>query len=337
MTPQFTPRGGIGSTYKDPKTGEVYKFTAQGWVLQSGDIQKETIQKETFEVKPDEQELVERLKVGGSSQEQINQGLAERRRVLGNLGTDNQVVAENKKETSSPLSPFQGMTKREVLLDAFNKGVTSVSELEKIEKLYDKLVGEEITLTDIENFEMLAPEAQEKARENIKKIVIQKGLELGTGLEREGVLGAVGTFDTGQELIDMLESGISTGILPGLVRGGLSVFGANVIPGTRAVGKTTPEEDRLNSLMTVYTAQFVKAISGAQVSDKERQFLMNALPSESKTRQNNIAGIKAIEEFLSNRYSAFLGVNLNPLRSSEGKNDPMRIFSGKEESNPLGI
>ena len=335
MKPSFTPSGGVGSTYKDPKTGEVYKFTAQGWVLQSSDIQKETAQKETFEIKPDEEELVEKLKTGGSSQEQINIGLQERRRVLSNLGPEKQVDQEEVVEEDIS-NPFGGMTKQEMLRDAFNKGVRDTSELDKLGKVYDLLVGEEEEITGIEDFEMLLPEQQEQAREKIKKIVITKGQELGTGLEREGVLGTVGTFDTGQELIDMLEE-VKTGIIPGTIRGGLSVFGRTIIPGTRAIGKTTEKEDELAALMTVYTSQFIKAISGTQVSDKEREFLNKALPSETKTMQNNIAGIKAIEEFLSNRYSASLGINIDPLKSQKGKNDPMKIFGDEEDENPLGI
>jgi len=335
MKPSFTPSGGVGSTYKDSKTGEVYKFTAQGWVLQSGDIKKETVQKQTFEIKPDEQELVEKLKTGGSSQDQINIGLQERRRVLSNLGPEKQEDQEEIVEEDMS-NPFGAMTKQEMLRDAFNKGVMDTSELDKLGKVYDLLVGEEEEAIDIEDFEMLSPEKQEQAREKIKKIIITKGQELGTGVEREGVLGTVGTFDTGQDLIDMLEK-VKTGLIVGTVRGGISVFGKTIIPGKRAVGGTTEEEDRLSSLMTVYTAQFIKAISGAQVSDKEREFLMQALPSETKTKQNNIEGIKAIEDFLSNRYSASLGVSLDPLKSQKGKNDPMKIFSDEEDENPLGI
>lgn len=337
MKPQFTPRGGIGTTYKDPKTGTVWQFTQAGWQEKSTQIVQEVAEKTTFEVKPDEQELVDKLKAGGSTQEQINQGLVERRRVMGNLGSVDQVGdREISRESVESRSPFGNMTKREVLIDAFNKGVTNVSELNKISDLYDLFSGEELAI-DMEDFEMLSPQAKERAREKVKKAIIQKGQELGTGAEREGVLGAIGTFDTGQELIDMLESGVATGILSGISRGGVSIFGRSLIPGKRALGKTTAEEDRLNSLMTVYTAQFIKAISGAQVSDKEREFLMNALPSESKTKQNNIEGIKAIEEFLSNRYSALLGVSMDPLKSSEGLNDPVGIFSDDESINPLGI
>ena len=341
--PAFSPIGGVGSTYKDPKTGEMYKFTAQGWVLQSSDIQKETAQTGAFEVKPDEEGFVEWAKSKGSSQAQIEKGLTESRRVKANLGQQGQVETEKVVKEVDTTNPYfdeskgRILTKKEVLLDAFNKGVTKTSELDKVESLYDKLVGtDEEQLTNLEDFETLSPEKQEQTREKLKKIVITKGQKLATGLEREGVLGTVGTFETGQELIDKLEE-VKTGLITGTVRGGLSVFGTTIIPGTRAIGKTTQEEDELNALMTVYTAQFIKAISGAQVSDKERQFLMKALPSETKTEQNNVAGIKSIEEFLSNRYSASLGVDMSPLKSQKGRKDPMKIFSDDEEVNPLGI
>jgi hypothetical protein len=181
MKLNFTPRGGIGSTYKDPKTGQVYKFTAQGWILQSSDIVKETAEKQTFEIKPDEQDLVEKLKAGGSNQEQINKGLTERRRILSNLGQGEQVeqgaeiswddylskaeelvgksltgvekdelrvqynenVGKTKEIEQDTSHPFGGMNKQEMLRDAFNKGVTSTTELKKLSTLYDLLVGEE--------------------------------------------------------------------------------------------------------------------------------------------------------------------------------------------------
>ncbi|MDD2731391.1 MAG: hypothetical protein PHW33_04700 [Candidatus Portnoybacteria bacterium] len=195
MKPQFLPTGGIGSTYKDPKTGEVYKFTAQGWLLQSSDIKEESDKKETFEVKPEEKDLVEELKAGGSSQPQINQGLMERARVLSNLKQQGQV---EKVETEGEISwddylgkaeeyvgrsltgeeknelriqynenigeapaieqdtshPFGGMNKQEMLRDAFNKGVTSTTELKKLSTLYDMLVEEENENEDFTDTEL---------------------------------------------------------------------------------------------------------------------------------------------------------------------------------------
>lgn len=335
--PMFSPAGGVGSTYKDPKTGEVYKFTAQGWVKQTQDIKKETTEQGTFEIKPEEQQDVEKLKGFGLNEEAVQRFIAQKRSGTGTQVQQEQIKPEEVEEPEKDMSnPFGGMTKQEMLRDAFNKGVRKKSELENLSGMYDILVGEDEETIDIEDFESLSPKKQEETREKLKKMVITKGQELGTGTEREGVLGTLGTFDTGQELIDNFET-VGTGLGKGLVRGGISVFGKNIIPGKRTFGKTTPEEDYLDSLMTVYTAQFIKAISGTQVSDEERRSLNKALPSEYKTVQNNIAGIKAIEEFLSNAYSVRIGVDLEPLRSEPGKNDPARIFRDKEEENPLGI
>lgn len=333
MRPQFTPLGGIGSTYKDPKTGEMYKYTATGWVKQTEDIKKQTEEKGTFEVKPDEQELIEKLKTGGSSQEQINQGLTERRRVLSNIG-ETPVKEEPEQDLSNP---FGGMTKQEMLRDAFNKGVRDMGELDKLGKVYDLLVGTEEELIELEDLSKLSPEQQEAAKDKIKKLATSKAQELTTVSEREGALGTIGTMESGQEIIDLIEKGISTGPVSGLTREGLSVFGVKIIPGKRQLGKTTIEQDELAAKMTIFTAQFIKAISGTQVSDKEREFLEKALPSESKQEQTNIEGIKAIADFLSNRYSGSINVDLTPLKPRKliEQNDPLKIFD--EDKNPLGI
>lgn len=193
MKPQFTPAGGIGSKYVDPKTKQEYVFSSAGWLTNSKNIKEEVKETDTFEVKPDEQKLVEALKAGGSTPEQINQGLAERRRIQSNLGISGDVAIEDpesdveilegdvpwddyvsrteellgrdlngaeknelrqqynadivgqakKEPTSDSSHPFGGMSKKEVLRDAFSKGVTSTSELKKLETLYEILVDED--------------------------------------------------------------------------------------------------------------------------------------------------------------------------------------------------
>lgn len=180
--PQFTPAGGVGTVWQDPE-GVSWEFTANGWKRGSTDIQKDVKEQETFEVKPDEEPLVQTLKSGGSSQEQINTAISERRKVLEGsqdievtdaplsfeeyqqkaeelageeLGPEDitelkkqyQTSFAQQKPTEEPQDntiphPFGGMTKKQVLRDAYNKGVTSVSELDKLEKLYDKLVDED--------------------------------------------------------------------------------------------------------------------------------------------------------------------------------------------------
>jgi len=320
--PQFTPTGGIGTTYKDPQTGEVYEFTAQGWVKQTK--KEEIIEKPTFEVKPDEEEDVNKLKSAGFDDNKVSEIMVKRRRALANQEQQKQVEPIVEKDTSAP---FGGMSKQEMLKDAFNKGA-SKKDLDELSGIYEMVVGTEEELIDTEKFDLLSPEQQEQTREKLRKIVATKAMELGTGAERQGVLGALGTFDTGQEVIDFLESGseeeVKTGLIPGIMR----IFG-------RPVGKTSEREDEFNALTTVYTAQFIRAISGLTVSDKERRFLNKALPNETKTRQNNIAGIEAIEEWMSNAYTPYVGVSLDPLKSSES--DPMKIFSDEENKNPLGI
>ena len=364
--PQFTPKKN-GTVWIDPKTGESWEYTKNAWQRLEGEtadnrttnkmvasgklpssraeifpqesesIQEDVKAKGTFEINPDEEPFVKALREGGSNQEQINIAISQRRNIKGNLGANDTQGAEEP-NTSNYSNPFEGKSKKAVLLDAFNKGVRDTAELEKIESLYDKLVGGDGV--DIpEDMSILTYEEQQEVREQVRGDIAVKAQGLATGQEREGVMGSIGTLETGQEIIDMMETNdVSTGLISGRVRQGIRVFGVPLVPGSRALGKTTQDEDRFDSLTTIYTAQFIKALSGAQVSDKEREFLMNALPSETKTRQANIEGIKAISDYLTNRYSPTVGVDMSPLKPQSGKSDPLGLNSSKRsKENPLGI
>src|SRR5690242_13839696 len=130
--PQFTPSS-VGSTWVDPKTKEKWQYTAQGWQKEgSGDIQADTKAKGTFEVKPDEEKSVKLLQEGGSSQDQINQALIQRRNILGNIGQNgtSNTPGTPTDQTSDLSDPFGGKSKKAVLLDAFNKGVKDPKELD---------------------------------------------------------------------------------------------------------------------------------------------------------------------------------------------------------------
>lgn len=144
ITPNFSPSGGIGSMWQDPKSGKTWKYTAQGWVAGETDIAKDVKSKGTFQIQPDEEDLFKQLQAGGSSQEQIQAGLLERRRIASNLQqTNNGQTSTTEVSTPNLSNPFKGMSKKEVLIDSFNKGVRSSSELEKIGNTYDLLVGKE--------------------------------------------------------------------------------------------------------------------------------------------------------------------------------------------------
>lgn len=189
MKPLFTPAGGIGSTWKDPKTGQAYKFTAQGWVEQTEDIKKQVTEKGTFEIKPDEEDLVEKLKAGGSNQEQINKGLTERRRILSNLGQQGKTMFQEAGTKEPDLTnPFGGMTKQEILIDAFNKGVTKETELSKLEKIYDLFNPPEDDWSFAEETIRLSPDAsREELRVALRKRTELSISDIDTLLDREMV------------------------------------------------------------------------------------------------------------------------------------------------------
>lgn len=195
--PQFSPVKGVGSIWKDPKTGETWRYEAGGWVKLGSDIQTETKEKGTFEVKPEEEEIVSQLKAGGSSEEQIQQGLAERRRILANL-SQQETTATTATTSRDTSNPFGGMTKQEMLRDAFNNGVRDPGELEKLEKLYDKLVGEEeggtVTLSEqIKNLPTASERQKAQAIADLLSVIRNakekvEGVSTGPVAGRKGLL-----------------------------------------------------------------------------------------------------------------------------------------------------
>lgn len=334
--PLFTPRAGIGARHRDPKSGEEYVFTSSGWKKMSVNIQQETTDSGAFEVKPEEKEIEAQLLQNGAQREDVERALTERRRVQ--LNRDSQQRLERSQEQPSfrqkdTSNPFGGMTKRMFLREAFNSGVTDIGELEKLGGIYDMLAmqDDQSSFGDVD-FSNLAPQERALAREELKREVVSRAQLLETKDERESAFGAIAAFETGQQLIDAIEQGVTTGPVAGGLRKG--IFGI----GARNLGRTTAAEDNFASLLTLFTANFMKAISGATISDKEREYLMNALPDESKQEQANIEGIKAISQYLSTRNSNMLDLDLSPLRPQEMGGDPLGIGElGGSSNNPLGI
>ena len=117
---------------------------------------------------------------------------------------------------------------------------------------------------------------------------------------RTGSSGAIATFKNAQQLIGLLDQGVSTGVLSRGVKG----LG-------RLVGITDQTAEEFNAATTLFTANFIKALSGAQVSDKEREFLLGALPSESKQETSNRAGIKEILGFIRNEYETRMNIDFD--------------------------
>jgi len=113
---------------------------------------------------------------------------------------------------------------------------------------------------------------------------------------REGAASAVATFKNAETLIDLLDADVSTGLLSTLIKGTGRIFGI-----------TGQVSEDFKAASTIFTANFIKALSGVQVSDKERKFLEGALPTEGKQEKSNRAGIKQILKFLKNRYELQLG------------------------------
>lgn len=342
QAPSFSPKGGIGSIWKD-SSGKTWKYTPTGWVESGTEaIVTDNKNKDTFVVKPEDTEIVNTLKSGGAKETDIQLALQKRQEILAAKPAESTDVVTNTIGVKK-YDPFAGKTKVEVLRDAFNHGVTSNKELDELGKTYDMIASPADTQATPEDISKLPVAQQQAIKESLRKTVATKGMALPDATTRSGVVGTIGVLDTGQQIIDMIEGssgkpGIQTGPIAGTERTGVSVFGVKV-PGKRALGKTTAEEDKLAALMTIYTAKFMQSISGAAISDREVERLMNALPGEGKQEQANIEGIKAISDYLSSTYGPMIGVDMTPLVPTSGNaKDPLKILqNGDNSKNPLGI
>lgn len=151
----------------------------------------------------------------------------------------------------------------------------------------NKRTGEIITLTPEQESELFR----------------QKVLQLSAG-QQEGAFGTVATFKGAKDLVDLLDAGLETGPLSGARQ--------------RAEQVTSGENEQFNQFrsgVTQLTANFIKALSGVQVSDKERKFLMGALPSPYKQEQVNRDGIKTLLKFLKDKYETQIGTEFNKFPS----------------------
>lgn len=141
----------------------------------------------------------------------------------------------------------------------------------------------------------------------------QRILDLPDASSRDGAFGAIASFKNAEELATLLDTGVDTGIVSGPAQSILQKFG----------GPTSPEFNQFKASATAFTANYIKALSGVQVSDNERKFLLEALPSEKKTPQVNRDNMTALLKFLKNRYELQLGINF-----SDYPNDiPMGVIS----------
>ena len=132
-----------------------------------------------------------------------------------------------------------------------------------------------------------------------KQILTQTIKRLPVG-QQDAAFSAIGVFKNSGELLKLLDEGVKTGPLAGVrQRGGQILRGTN------------KKFNEFKAASTQLTANFIKAISGVQVSDKERRFLFGSLPTEFKQEQVNKDNVGVLLEFLKNRYETQLGISFD--------------------------
>jgi hypothetical protein len=118
--------------------------------------------------------------------------------------------------------------------------------------------------------------------------------------QQEGAYSTFQVFKNGKELLDLLDKGVNTG----LVSGTIGKIG-------QAIGTTGTDYNRFAALSAEMSAAFIKAMTGVQMSDKERQYYLKALPSVTKPESVNKDNIKSLMEFLQNKYELQLGIKFS--------------------------
>jgi len=140
----------------------------------------------------------------------------------------------------------------------------------------------------------------------------QRILSLPDATSRDGAFGAIASFKNAEDLNTLLGAGTDTGLLAGPTQSVLQKFGLS-----------SPEYNQFKAAATAFTANYIKALSGVQVSDNERKFLLAALPSDSKTPEVNRDNMVSLLKFLQNRYELQLGIKF-----SDYPNDiPMTVIN----------
>ena len=149
-----------------------------------------------------------------------------------------------------------------------------------------------------------------------KKVTIT---ELPVG-QQENAFSAIASFKNAQDILDLLDKGVATGPIAGRKLTGVDIFGIPLTPGEQALGKSEKEQDEILAAMTAFSANFIKAISGAQVSVEEYNRLMNALPGINRQEDVIRNSLKSLLDTVQNKYELQLGINLDELRdTSNGK------------------
>jgi hypothetical protein len=316
--PNFSPKTGIGTIYKDQVTGEEWQYSSDGWIKATNVINRDG----NFDVGTENTELVNTLKLGGAKEDDIQNALSQRRQILATKQADTSSKPKN--------DIFAGKSKPQFLKEAFMNGVTDNTELENLGKTYDLLATQ--TGEDNDLSKMTPAEIKENKRQ-VEKTAVGLMQSLPDAVARESALGSLTVFRTGDEIIKTLEEGkVKTGLLAGGARRG--IFGI----GGRTLGMTTQEEDDFNALTEVFAANFRKAMSGTAIAESEMKRLERFLPSETKTEQDNISGIVQLANYLSDKTSLQLGTDISVLIPTRGNNDPLNINGGGNSgSNPLGI
>jgi len=123
--------------------------------------------------------------------------------------------------------------------------------------------------------------------------------------QRDMAYSAVQTFKNGSDIVNILNSRSPNGQYE--INSG-PISGLSMIAQSK-IGATSNLENEFLASITVFTANFIKSISGVAVSDRERKMLQGALPSAYATREKNIANIKVLTEFLKNKYELQIGIN----------------------------
>ena len=174
--------------------------------------------------------------------------------------------------------------------------------------------------------------------EEEKKDLRNKILTLSAG-QQEGAFSSVASFKNAKDLLDLLDTGVKTGLIQGTETAGIELFGIPLIPGKQQLGTSSKEENEFIAASTAFAANFIKSISGVAVSAQEFRRLSKALPSIKNQENVNRDNLKMLTDTIKNKYELQLGINFddypNAIPSLKGDEESSGESSGNIFNNLL--
>lgn len=230
-----------------------------------------------------------------------NGATTEQSQAIANIGTSDEPDLQKALSLAAPF--LKPQTTFEQRLDAQGNLV----EFERDAR--GKVISQRVISTKVPTITPVGAEIKPVTPEEEQVVLRTQIKQLPAG-QQDSAFGAIGSFKNAKDISNLLDAGAATGFIAGRIREGFNLFGIPFIPipGTATFGLSRDVNLQFDAAVTAFTANYIKALSGVQVSDREREFLLKSLPSENLDENKNRQNLKTLLDFLKNKYELQLGI-----------------------------